>query len=482
MSYRVEGPDTRARPAERKRSIRQNALQRAASCAGLLAALLSGAAHASNEDIGSAAAAVAMGESWTAVSEGVASIAYNPAAIGSVASAEFQGGSRRAFQLPAGPADIDHLSVAAAVPLDSLDIPGALGFSWANTSRGNFSLDHTVGVTAASRGWKEFDAGLLDAGATLKAITRSGRATGGQMTKAAVDLGLLFRTKGGQALGASVFNVNGPRMDLRGVQDRAPVIGRVGYAQSFRAFTIALDFVKREPSLGLSASQTLGAGMQYWWHTARGGSWAGRSGLNLSDRSKSWAWGIGWRMLGGQLDYALQAPLSNGSRWSHAVSLAFRFGSWNPEREYEKLLERELRYRQEISRALDSSQSRQAKLTEELKGLQAEMKSLRAELERRSSSESEARKRLQGFEERHRRAQKSLEELAREKRAIEQRSKESLFREDWGKYQKLKQDGAPDVVLLERIQQILREYKGAEIDLSDANQELMRLLRNRPAP
>jgi hypothetical protein len=234
--------------------------------------------------------------------------------------------------------------------------------------------------------------------------------------------------------------------------------------------------------LGFHDTNTFASGLEYWFHTLESGSFAARTGLNLGDPGRFWSMGFGWRILGAEVGYALQVPLSAGSRYDNTVSLIYRFGQWNPEREYEKMLGTELRYRQDLAAALDRSEARQKQLMDELKRVRDDMAALKSDLANKTAEQSQAKQRLQELEGREKRARDAADDLERKKRELAARSKESLYREDWAKYQKLKADGAPDLVLLERVKQILTEYQGIDLDLSEPRQELLRLQRNVPAP
>ena len=71
-----------------------------------------------------------------------------------------------------------------------------------------------------------------------------------------------------------------------------------------------------------------------------------------------------------------------------------------------------------------------------------------------------------------------FQKMQAEQKRLSERTKESLFREDWSNYLKAKQGGAPDGVLSDQVKRILLDYKDSGLDLSEANQELLRLLRS----
>ncbi|MBI5201674.1 MAG: hypothetical protein HY925_08830 [Elusimicrobia bacterium] len=479
-------------------------------------------AWASHEDFGFGARSSAMGDAMTAAGDDPGAVVYNPALASGITTQEIMLGARRASLAPVGPVRHDQVEVAAATPLNSFPWRGAISLhGWATkidamplgsamdpALPGNFpnptndptfdgahpglfqpSLDRSLGLTYATHGWRETDNGIVDLGVTLKALTRAGRALNGSVAKAGVDIGMIYRIRERYALAFSAINVNGPRTDIGGLPDRAPVMVRLGVAQNTRGFTMALDAVKREGSQGRQAGYSVGAGLERWVHTGRIGTVALRAGLNMGRASKAGSLGVGWRALGAQVDYAALAPIESGSRWGHAVSLVFRFGSWDPDREFERLLGSEIRYRQELAHALDTAEVKQWKLAEELRRLRRSLEDLQAELNTRAQGEADAQQRYRAAKEKIRdleikeqEAQRSLEALEKDRKVIVEQSKEVLFREDWRAYQKQKLQGIPDIVLLERVKQLLRQYKDTGADLSEANQELRRLLLNLQNP
>ncbi|MBI3505109.1 MAG: hypothetical protein HY059_09725 [Proteobacteria bacterium] len=450
--------------------------------AGVLACSLLAArpASASHEDFGAFGQGAGMGEAMVAAAQGVNALPYNPAGLAGVRTLEFGMGYKRGFIHSAGVADVEQTSLGVASPIDLSPVHGALGVFWQYEPRRDVSLDRTLGLSYATKGFREYDEGILDFGATLKSLSRSGRLAGGSNSKAGVDVGAAFRMREDRTIALSFLNINGPRMDVGAIPDRAPVIMKAGYSQLVHGFTWAFEFTKREPSLGFKATNSVGSGLEYWINTPHSGSFAARTGLNLGDPGRFLSLGAGWRILGAEVDYALQAPLGQGSRYDNTLSLIYRFGRWNPEREYEKMLGNEIRHRQDLTRALDRSEEKQKQLGEEMRRLQGDIAALRRELANKSASEAQAKERLQRFEERERRAKEAYEELERRKRELANRTKESLWREDWGKFLKLKDSGAPDLVLMERVKQLLLEYRSTGVDLSDANLELQRLQRNTP--
>ncbi len=444
---------------------------------GLLGVLLAAApAFAAFEDAGWSPRAIAMGSAFTAVSGDASAAAYNPAGLGQPKGYQYSSNYLRQLHIPAGEVDQDQMNMALIVPIRQELLNGGFGLTWLYTDQEKLSIDRSVGVGYGTRGFMEFDRATLDIGGGLKILSRNLRGGGGS-TKPDLDFGMLLRFGDRYAAGLSVLNLNGPRLDTGSVGDRVPATLRVGIAETVRNFTWALDFSKREPSGGHRGAAVVAAGLEYWAATARAGTFAARAGLGMGEALKTFNYGAGWRIFGGQLDYAMTLPLSGTPRLSHAVSMMFRFGEADPEREYERLLKDELRYRQGLTDSLEAAEVRQWKLSEELARLREQLEALQGELEGRKASESEARARLKALQDRHKAAQDSYEKVKEEARRLKEKTKEELYREDWASYQRMKSQGAPDAALADQVKRILRQYKDTGVDLGPANQELLRLLR-----
>ncbi len=456
-------------------------------CAVLaVSALLAPWAHASHEDVGLGARSAALADALTALGDETGAAAMNPAALGQIKRADMEFGLRRFFHTAAGATDLDGLSVSGGIPFAQFPFPGALGAYWTHDQIKDLSIDRTLGLVLASRGWREFGAATLDGGLTLKSLTRTGERDLGKASKAAFDAGFLLRLGDDKSVGLSALNINGPRTDLAGIPDRAPVMVKFGYAHQVRRFKLALDLTRREPSPSRDATTSGAFGTEFGWGTPSLGNFLGRTGLYFGGLARAWNLGLGWGKSGARLDYAVRIPLSSGSRGGHAVSLSYRFGSWNPESEYERMLRSELGYRRDLSRALEAAEIKQWKLAEELRILRDEIDALRGQLIEQSAGRSEAEEkaqslerqmRLKELEEKRRQAQRDLERLAAEREKMRRMNKDLLFSEDWRAYEELRIQGAAEPALLERVKQILREYKGTGVDLGEPHRELQRLMR-----
>ena len=89
------------------------------------------------------------------------------------------------------------------------------------------------------------------------------------------------------------------------------------------------------------------------------------------------------------------------------------------------------------------------------------------------------KRRLKELETRQRKASETFEKVKADREGAAHQIRVSLFQEDWRSYQKAKLGGAADSVLLDQVGRILREYRDAGVDLSEASLELRRLQRTK---
>ena len=429
-------------------------------------------ARAGFEDVGFNPRGISMGGAMTAVPDDISAVMYNPANLGSIKRTQTTLNYLREFQAPPGQVNADLMDFGAAFPVQQEIINGTFAFSWLYDRYQNIGLDRTTALSYGTRGVLEREEGGLDFGGTLKFLSRTLDA-GGSVIKPTIDLGSSYRFWEKYSAGFSLLNFSRPRVP----GGRAPLTAKLGVAETVHGFTMAMDLTKREPSGDVPGTVTAAAGLERWWATARHGSFAGRTGLSLGDRSKTWNWGLGWRMLGGELSYAMTVPMQGPAVVGHSVGLLFRFGASNPEGEYERMLGEELRYRKDLIAALEAGEVKQWKLSQELTSLRSELEILHRQLVEKTLSETEMKRRLADLQQRHRAAVAEHERMLEEQRRLRAKTKLDFFKEDWAAYLKAKSGGAPDSVLADQLRRVLRDYKDSGVDLSEANQELLRLLR-----
>lgn len=439
----------------------------------LLALALPGTSFAAFEDAGFGPRDIAMGGAFTAVVDDPGVLAYNPASLGQASSLEASMAYLRQFHIPSGESDRDSARAGIVVPLRQEILNGGLGFDMRYDRRTNVGGDRAIGVMYGTRGLRETEGGGVDFGGGLKLLSSAFDSGGGSGNHLAIDMGTLYRFSDRYAFGASLLNFGSPKFK----SDRAPLTLKIGAAEQVRGVIFAADLTKRESSQSGNGQHTMALGFERWWATARAGQYALRSGMSLGEGTRMWSWGLGWRAQGARVDYSMTVPMTGTTRFGHGLSLSVRFGRADPEGEYEKLLSQELRYRRQLGEALEASSVKQWKLAEELNRLRAEMAALGKEVEMKRASEVDAKRRLRELETRQRKAAETFEKVKADREGAARQVRVSLFQEDWRSYQKAKLAGAADSVLLEKVGRILREYRDAGVDLSEASTELRRLQR-----
>ncbi len=449
------------------------------SRAALLAVLFALAVpvRAAFEEAPLSARATALGGAMTAVDDDAASMFANPAALAPLRHTSAELDYLRQFDLPAGKVDQDQINALGAVPVEQDIIRGTFGFGVVYNRQKAFAAERQFAAGYASRNAMQFEDSALDFGGTIRGLSKTYDAGHG-VAHGTVDGGMLYRWHDRYALGVSLLDLFRPRFrEPSGFVDRAPLGAKLGFSESVGGFLMALDFTQRERSGGHGSASTIAGGLERWWATPRSGSFALRTGLSLGDRDKTWNWGLGWRVFGGEASYAMTVPMMGAPVFGHAVSLTFRFGSSDPEHEYERVLSDEVRYRKELTQALEQGEVKQWRLGEELNRVREELETLRSQLASKTLSEAQAQERIREIEKKRDEAERRFEAMQEESHRLAQRSQQMMFDDDWNAYLKLKLGGAPDAVLVDEVRRILREYKDKGVDLSAANQELLRLLR-----
>lgn len=450
-----------------------NAKRWAAACAAAL--LAAGPASAAFDDAPFGARDAAMGGAFTAVHDEVGALAYNPASLGQAPALEAAATYLNGTHPPAGTLDRDTTRAAVAVPVRQEIFNGAFGFDVRYDRRVNVAKDREIGLYYGTRGLRETEGGGLDFGAGLKILRSSLEAGGATKTKPALDLGALWRFGDRHSVGASLLNFGGAKFSRGSYSDRAPLAFKLGAAESVHGSLIAVDGTIREPSAGLGGSTSFAVGFERWWPTVRAGSFAGRTGFSVGNLSRTWNWGLGWKLGGGRVDYAMGVPMTGVTRFTHALTVSVRFGRTDPDAEYERLLEGEISARHRLGQSLEASAVRQQALSDEIGRLREEIAGMKSALAEKKLSEDAARRRLADLEARHKKAVETFQRLQDEHARNAAKTKAELFREEWAAYQKSKMGGEPDATLASKLQRLMLEYRDSGVDLSEANREFRRL-------
>ncbi len=446
----------------------------------VVAILLFGAAstlHASFGDQGFSARAVAMGGAFTAMTSDPASVFYNPAGIAFARHVSLSLNALRQFNLPAGFTDQSQANLIAVAPLSV----GVAGLSYIYNDPRGYSSERTTQLSYATQGLWQAPGADLEVGGSLKFPDTAPPMGGKSDATAAMDLGAVERFHDKYSAGISLLNLSGGRVG----GSKLPVELRAGVSESVRDMTFVFDIAHEGPS-GLYREETsAGAGLERWWETVQHGAVAARVGLRAGDRDQTWNMGLGWRIMGGEADYAFTIPLKGPARLGNAVSITWRFGASDPEAAFERMLKTEMDYRAILRHELETAENKQWQLSQQLNSLRDQIKLLSNQLLDRTISEAEARKRLADLQQQYQQSLQNFQNIQekekrlRKKSEAEKNTPQILFQKDWSAYQQMKSQGAADSALIEDLKSILRQYQGTGVDLSQANQELVRLLQNR---
>jgi hypothetical protein len=439
-------------------------------------------ARAAFDDPATSARATALGGAMTSVDGDPISSFYNPAALGSLRHVSLAGDFARQFDLQGGAADQSQTNAIAVAPLSSDDgALGAVALSGIYEKLGSLSIDRSAGLGYGTYHLVETDDGSFDAGARVSLLSRMEQAGGSSGTKPDVDVGALYRFGNRYAAGLSILNANSPVIRAANERDRVPFSARLGFSETARDLLLSADLSHNGPSGVYPNSTSADFGLEKWWNTANDGSWAARGGLSLGDRSQLVSAGFGWKMLGGEWDYSVTLPMSGVTRIGEAVSLVFRFGESHPEADFENILAAQIQDRRELAIEFDAQVSSLSANAQELEGElareKAEIDSLQRQLAMKMVSESEAQKRLKSLQQNYQQSQDNFEKIRRKAKGASDKTRKQRFDEDWASFQKLRASGAADGILIEELKRILGEYKDSGVDLSEANRELLDMLK-----
>lgn len=415
----------------------------------------------------------------TAIPDDPAALFYNPSALGQTRIPEVEASDLSLKNAPSGAGNQQIGDASAILPAPE-GLNGSFGFAGLYDQNSSLpETDREIKMGYGSRGLFDTGSGTLDLGGSLDYL--NGSVEGGSpVGRAAADLGALYKWGDRYSVGASILNLGEPQFPApQGLIDMAPTTLRAGFAESLSGYTIDIDGVHQNATALIPALNYAALGMERWFPTAEYGSIAARAGLNMGNLNKSFSAGIGWRIMGAEVDYALLLPMSGATGTSDAVSLSFRFGASDPQAEFERILREEIAYRKKLSTALQSSQIHQWELDDELKNLKDQLDSLKSQLANKTLSEEEAKSKLKALQDRLEGEAKKAALLKEARARASKMSEQEKFTRDWNAYEKLKINGAPNTLLIHSVKEILRAYKNKPVDLAPANRELLRLINGK---
>ena len=441
----------------------------------IAAALFCQAAPASAlfEDNPAGARQAALGGAVSAV-EDCAGFFSNPALGGACRKFSTGAGFLSSERVPQGDAEFSQAAAWMAFPYGSYGKSGT--FSLAGISRRDGETLTEVSAVMSWSSWQliRLGDGSLDFGTSLKVLRL--KAEGGDTPSGAgLDLGAAYRPDGRRTLALSVLNLNRPSFEYGTAAEKAPVAVHAGYSERLDDLILSVDIAGRSGAGGSDGNYSLTPGVEYLWRTLASGSFYTRAGLNLAHRASALGAGIGWRRQAAEISYGLSVPLTGAVVPAHSVSLTLRFGDRDVESEYERLVRQEMKYRKDLSEALDDAAAREIKLKAELASMKEEIDALSLRLsssEQKREAAGAEKARLEGVMRRQASAEAELRAMSEKRRADKLAQVAQDFEGDWQTYLKLKNGGAPREVLKGALERLVGRFQDSGIDISRASMEL----------
>lgn len=442
----------------------------------LVLALSASPASAVFEDVGLGADQAAM--AWSgSVLDGHGLL--NPAAAGGARKTVAGAHYLSSFRLPNGPYDFSDYSFDLRTPLMLKGRQGT--FTGALRYRTDGSLARQRDIVLGWSSWQLLRAagGSLDLGVNFRMQQLTHIPAEEAVSNPGLDVGAVYRGGEGISYGFSILNLGNPSFEAGTLSDNSPRIYKLGAAQEARHYRLAMDFTRRSDSSGMGSTYTLSSGAERAWHFLRRGTLLARGGLHLGDASSLLALGAGWRLAESDFSYAFMLPLSGGQGVGHALTVNLRFGDRDASREWENLLQREMKYRKDLLEALDEASLREQALKDELDFLRREFVSLNsmfASESERAAAAGEQKQRVEAALERQRRAAAELKSLEEKRRKDRLNQLAYQFSVDFESYLKMKGGGAPPESLRAALGRVIGQYQDSGIDISRATVELQSLV------
>lgn len=403
----------------------------------------------------------------------------NPALPGAVRKFETGAGFLASERTALGPAEFSASGAWAVIPHGSYGRNGTFSAGGLYRSDSGAFTQKTLALGWSSWQLLRAGSGALDFGLNFKILQLTAVAAGESQAGAGVDAGVAYRPDGRRTVGFSALNVNNPAFSAGILKDKTPLVLRLGFSERHEDFTLSLDLANRTAAGGYKGNFSINPGVESLWRTRRAGLFFSRGGLLLAERASAMSAGLGWRRQAAEISYGLAVPLTGTIVPAHSFSVALRFGDRDVEAEYERLMRQEIKYRQDLSQALDEAAKRESLLKKELVSMREETDFLSARLRSTEEKKEQARddkERLEAVIRRQAAAAAELAGLAEKRRADKLDQLLYEFSVDWQNYLKLKGGGAPADVLKASLERMVGQYQAAGIDISQATLELRSLI------
>ncbi|MEF3280252.1 MAG: hypothetical protein K6357_04730 [Elusimicrobiota bacterium] len=333
----------------------------------------------------------------------------------------------------------------------------------------------------------DFESEKLDIGFNIKKLNLENIVVDGESSKALFDVGFLVRKKD-YLFGLSFINLNSNFEDKdfitvsRGTKFS---IARIG-----NEFSVGFDITQRKLNNDLS-SYSLALSASQLWRTYRYGSFTTALSMMIGDKRSSAGFGVFYKRDIWEAGYAFSFALNSPHSFNNALSLSVFWGKRDVESDYEKVIQREVKYRKDLMAEIYEAQKREEKLKANISKMQSEIDELvfnmkkledllNAEKLKKKEIEEEKnriKQTLDNIIEKQRRQQEELKDIEEKRRLEKLKLIEMDFNRDFETYMKIKSQGAAKEVLSGYLKKIISQYQDSGIDISIATVEMQNLLK-----
>ena len=328
---------------------RERLIAVAAALAALL--VLPPSLRAAYDDVGVGARVTGLGRAYTAVSDDVYSIYYNPAGLATLDRKEFGTTYSRLLTGLSDGSNLQNSFLGYAHPLDD-GRKGTLGVAWNYFTLDSLYRESSFFTSYGRRVTREDRSDPVFVGGSFKLLNRSvggtsaatdsisntGVATGlpdpvlqkNSKMNYDTDLGVMWRLRPRWTLGVSIQHMMEPNIAFAsGDSDKLGRNMKFGgaYKTPFSTLTGDLHLISAADH---SLDKVLAVGIEKWLPTLLHGSFGVRGALSLGTRDhREVAMGLSYKIHRMQVDYGFALPVGGltSTNGSHRVGLTWRFGA-----------------------------------------------------------------------------------------------------------------------------------------------------------
>ncbi len=325
------------------------------AAAALILALAGQPALAAFEDQGAGARAPGLGNAFTAVSDDVYAVFYNPAGLAQLERPELGTSYSRLLMGLSDGTNLSVMDLAYAQPLRA-GRQGTLAAGLQRFTAGSLYNEQTINLSYGRLIWQTDSGDRLLGGVSVKQLSHgfatppeaansyekgvSGQGTdpilSGKNTQSAMDadLGFLYQTRKRWRLALDLQHLMQPNVAFAGT-DKLPMSVRMGAAWRSLWMTLIGEVHQQQSPTG-STDRDFTLAAERYFPTLTMGQFGMRGSLGFGSRDyEQITLGLGYRINKIQLDYAFLMPLGTveGTAGTHRVAFTWHFGAPAPEDE-----------------------------------------------------------------------------------------------------------------------------------------------------